>query len=154
MFYSSKELRGIASHVEVSADQKMWGQTELLSPLRHPLCQVGIGMPQRRSSVSRLSRRAKLTSTNVLCGGRGSGERNSVPGAPKANSNAAIYIDCDGTNIVQVRKPAPVSEYRSSTLSDQPLLGLNECVGLRNGDFKQIGDGLRRCQGKPIRMRH
>ena len=38
------------------------------------------------------------------------------------------------------------------SLSDQPLLGLDERVGLRNGDFEQVGDGLRGCQGEPIRV--
>ena len=39
-----------------------------------------------------------------------------------------------------------------SGLSDQPLLILDERVGLRDGDVKQISDSLRRCQGKPMGM--
>lgn len=40
--------------------------------------------------------------------------------------------------------------YRS--LSDQPLLCLDEGVGLRNGDLEQISDSLRGCQGEPMRV--
>jgi len=40
-----------------------------------------------------------------------------------------------------------------STLSDQPLLGLDEGVGLGNRDVEQVGDSLRGCQGKPIKIR-
>ena len=39
------------------------------------------------------------------------------------------------------------------SLSDQPLLRLDERICLRNRNLKQVGDSLRGCQREPMQIR-
>jgi len=81
-------------------------------------------------------------------GGERPGRVHSCVGLVRGNY-AVIFV-----NYYQHKfRPSLYTGSRDRSLSDYPLLCLDERVCLRNGDIKQIGDRLGGCQGEPMRTR-